>query len=296
MFLTVTSLLLSALLQAPSQDKAAIPLTLDFILTTSEGDAPGDLTPADVTLKVGGKVRPVLNLELLPATTPHQIVLIVDEPTLYNLEKPAKDAIHKLLATLRPGDRVTYVSTRGGRVEPGKEAAAKAADAMVTGPGVLYSCLGDLMTTIETFAKRMPKGRMGFLAVIARGHPEGPTLDRNVAGGCTPHRDATRETEEVIAASQVNLHLFTVSETNSSWGLDTLAGNLGGRTGLITYNNSNALERALNEKRRHYRATIAADPTAPERPQRVELKVNAKNVKVRTSATLVITPAHAGTR
>jgi hypothetical protein len=296
MFLTVTSVVLSALLQAPPQDKAALPLTLDFILTTSDGDAPGDLTPADVTLKVGGKVRPILNLELLPATTPHQIVLIVDEPTLYNLEKPAKDAIHKLLATVRPGDRVTYMSTRGGRAEPGKDAAAKAADAMVTGPGVLYSCLDDLMTMIERAAKTMPKGRMGFLAVIARGHPDGPTLDRDAAGGCTPHRDATRKTEEVIAASQVNLQLFTVSETNSSWGLDTLASNIGGRTGLITFANTNALERALNENRRHYRATIAADPSAPERPQRVDLKVAKKNVKVRTSATLVINPQHVGTR
>jgi hypothetical protein len=274
----------------PAPATAPAPITLDFVLTADDGDAPDDLTPADVTLKVGGKVRPLLSLEFLPATTPHQIVLIVDEPTLYTLEKVAKDAIHKLLDTLRPGDRITYVSTRDGRsiLEPGKQVAARKTDAMVTGPGVLHTCISDLMTNIETFAKKMPRGRMGFLAVLSRGHPDGPTLDRDEVGGCTPHRDDTRQTEEVISAAQINLHLFTVDERTRSWGLDTLAGNIGGRTGLLTFANTNALERALNEKRRHYRATLAADPTAPERPQRVELKVNRKNVKVRTSPTLVV--------
>lgn len=291
MLVMASGLMLGVLLQdAPAPGKTAVPITLDFILTSPDGDAPADLTPADVTLKVGGKVRPLVGLELRPATTPHQIVLIVDEPTLHALEKIARDAIHKMLDTLRPGDRITYVSTRvtRGGLEPGREAAAKKADAMVTGPGVLHTCLLDMMTNIETFAKWLPRGRMSVLAVLTRGHPEAPTLDRDAAVGCTPHIEDTRKTEEVISAAQINVHLFTVHETNRSWGLDTLANNIGGASGLLTWADSNGLERALNERRRLYRITVAADPEAPERPQRVDLRVHRKNVKVRTSPTLVI--------
>jgi hypothetical protein len=268
-------------------------VTLDFVLTSSKGEAPADLTPADVTVKVGGKARPLLSLESIDTRVAgRDIILIVEEPTLYGLEKVAIDAIHKAVDSLQPRDRVTYVSTRGGKanVEPGADVTKKKASAMETGPGELFSCLSDLLTNIETFTKRLPRGRTSFLAVIARGHPEGTAARPEDEAGCTPRRDALRQTGKLVSAAQINLHLFTVDHTSRSWGLDTVAANTGGGASLLTWSNSDGIVRALMAARRVYRATIAAAPSAGEAPQRVEVKVNRRDVKVHTSPTLELHP------
>jgi hypothetical protein len=287
----VASLLLIALAQAPADVPA---VTLDFVLTSSKGEAPADLTPAEVTVKVGGKVRPLLSLESIDTRAAgRDIILIVEEPTLYALEKVAIDAIHKAVDSLQPRDRITYASTRGGKatVEPGSDITKKKASAMVTGPGALYTCLSDLLVNIETFTKRLPRGRTSFLAVIARGHPEGAAARPEQEGGCTPRRDALRQTGKLVSAAQINLHLFTVDHTSRSWGLDTVAANTGGGASLLTWSNSDGIVRALMASRRVYRATFAADPSAAEVPQRVEFKVSRPDVKVQTSPTLEIHPS-----
>src|SRR5918994_1488392 len=112
-------LLLIALAQAPADSPSVI---LDFVLTSSKGEAPADLTPGDVTVKIGGKARPLLSLQSIDtAATGRDIILVVEESTLHGLEKVAIDAIHKAVDSLQPRDRITYASTRGGiaTVEPG---------------------------------------------------------------------------------------------------------------------------------------------------------------------------------
>jgi hypothetical protein len=242
-------------------------------------------------VKIGGKVRPLLSLESIDTrTSGRDIILIVEEATLFQFEKVAIDAIGKAVDALQPRDRVTYVSTRGGKanVEPGADITKKKAAAMVTGPGELYSCLSDLLTNIETFAKRLPRGRSSFLAVVSRGHPEGAAARSEDEGGCTPRRDALRETGRLISAAQINLHLFTVADSRSP-GLDTVASNTGGESSLLSWANSDGIVRAL-ATRPLYRATFAADATAGG-PQRVEIQVKRPNVKVRTSPMLDIHPA-----
>ena len=286
----VAPLLLIVLAQTPADPPS---VTLDFVLTSSKGEAPADLTPADVTVKVGGKVRPLRSLEAVDTRAAgRDIILIVEEATLYGLEKVAIDAIHKAVDSLQPRDRITYASRRGGMatIEPGADVTKKKASAMLTGPGELYSCLSDLLTNIETFAKRLPRGRTAFLAVLSRGHPEGATTRPEEEGGCTPRRDGFRQTSKLISAAQINLHLFTVDHTTRSWGLDTLAANTGGQASLLTWSNSDGIVRALMATRRVYRATFAADPTADGPPQRVEVKVKRPDVKVHTSGTLELHP------
>lgn len=287
----VASLLLIAVAQAPA---APPTVTLDFVLTSSKGEAPADLTPAEVTVKIGGKVRPLVSLESVdtPAAG-RDILLVVEEATLYGLEKVAIDAIDKAVDSLQPRDRITYASTRGGKaaVEPGADVTKKKAAAMIAGPGELYSCLSDLLTNIETFARRLPRGRTSFLAIISRGHPEGAAARPEDEGGCTPRRDDFRQTAKIVSAAQINLHLFTVDHTTRSEGLDTVAANTGGQSSLLTWSSSDAIVRALMATRRVYRATLAADPAADGPPQRVEVKVNRSDVKVRTSPTLELHPS-----
>ena len=114
----LTAVLLAAMLR-PGADAAAQtaadprPVTLDLLVTSAAGDVPTDLTAADVVLKVGGKVRPLLSLErVAPPTAGRNVLLLVDEPSLFALEPVVRDAISKMLTSLTPSDRVAYVSTR----------------------------------------------------------------------------------------------------------------------------------------------------------------------------------------
>jgi hypothetical protein len=275
--------------QPAAQSAEHTGVTLDFLVTSA--DPPADLTAADVVLKVGGKVRPLTSLELVaPADGGRSILLYVDEATLFGLEPVAKNAVAKLLASLRPGDRIAYVSANRGRLTSltFEHATATASlETMVTGPGVLWTCLTEMMTNIQTLASTLPPGRSTTLAVISRGRPYDPSWGRG-GSGCTPDTEALREAAEVISASQINLHLLTADHVTRSWGLDTLAANIGGVSGLLTWKDASALERSVAASSRYYRATFAADTTAPPRPQRVDLNVKRPKVKIRTSPTIQI--------
>ncbi len=295
----LTALTLGTLLllqsAAPAAPAAPAEITLDFIATGRDGHAVTDLSVADITVKVGGKQRSVRSLELVtPAETGRTILLLVDEATLYALEPVAKEAIAKLVASLKPTDRIGYFSARSGRISPPStkhEPVTAAAEAMVTGPGVLQTCLLDMLRSIESLARDLPRGRSSTLAVLSRGSAYDPTFATSEAAGCTPQSEALRPVAETISAAQINVHLLTVDETSRSWGLDTLASTTGSLTGLVTWSNTGTLARAAAAPASYYRATFAADDTAPSRPQRVNLRVLRSRVNVRTSPTIQIREA-----
>ena len=289
-------LLQSAVSSAPAET------TLDFIATVQGGQAVTDLSAADITLKVGGKQRPVRSLDLVtPAESGRTILVLADEATLYSMEPVAKEAIAKLVASLKPKDKIGYLSARSARLSPPStehEPVTRAADAMVTGPGVLHTCLSDMLRIIEDMARSLPRGRSSTLVVLSRGSPYDPTLGTGEAAGCTPRSEAMRSVAETISAAQINVHLMTVSETTRSWGLDTLASNTGSLTGLVSWADSGTLARAVAAPASYYRVTFATDDKAPSRPQRVDLRVRRSKVDVRTSPTIQIreAAAAAGTR
>ena len=288
----LTALILGALLLLQSAVPAApAEITLDFIATGQDGHAVTNLALADIILKVGGKQRPVRSLELvIPAETGRTILLLIDEATLYAMEPVAKEAIAKLVASLKPKDRIGYFSARSGRLSPPStehEPVTRAADAMVTGPGVLQTCLSGMLRTIEDLARSLPRGRSSTLVVLSRGSDYDPTFGTGEAAGCTPRPEAMRPVAETISAAQMNVHLVTVGET-SSWGLLTLASNTGSLTGLVSWANTDTLVRAVGTPASYYRATFAADDTAPSRPQRVDLRVHRSKVSIRTSPTIQI--------
>ena len=289
----LTALILGALLLLQSAAAAApAEITLDFIATSQDGQAVTNLAMADITLKVGGKQRPVRSLELvIPAETGRTILLLADEATLYAMEPVAKEAIAKLVASLKPKDNIGYLSARSGRLSPPStehDPVTRAADAMVTGPGVLQTCLTDLLRTIGDLARSLPRGRSSTLVVLSRGIDADPTFGTGEAAGCTPRPEAMRPVAETISAAQINVHLMTVSETSRSSGLDSLASNTGSLTGLVSWAKTDTLARAVATPASYYRATFAVDDTAPPRPQRVDLRVHRSKVSIRTSSTLQI--------
>ena len=269
----------------------APPTTLDFVVTAPPDGGLPVLSPDDISLKIGGRQQRVEKIQSIsgPALTRY-VVLVVDEATLYSFEPVVKDAVDKLLASLAPGDHVAFYSTRQGGTVTNLTTDFKKITAAVstikTGPGVLWSCQSDMMRLIGKVAADLPKGRSSSLAVISRGHPEGPSPQGDSGGGpCTPKRDDLRQLEEAIAVAQINVHLFTVDETQrawSSWGFDNIAGTTGATSGQLTWKNQDALMRAIQSQAGYYRLTFAWDaPT--NRAQRVELRAKDKDLKVRTS-------------
>jgi hypothetical protein len=273
---------------APTPAQEAI-ATLDFFVTTRDGSVPKGLTPGDLSLKIGGRQQRIRSVDLISAESrTRYVALLVDEATLYALEPIVEDAVGRLLASLAPRDMVAFLTTHpsgaliGLTAERAKIVAA--AGAMKTGPGVLWPCQRDLLKAIASYANDLPRGRSTSIAVISRGHPEGAATDGSPdVGPCTMRREDLRALEEALSIAQVNLHLFTVSETKRSWGFDTIAANTGGTSGLLSWSSHDGLERALESTRTYYRLAFVLDG-ATERAQRVELRAPDRTLRIRTSA------------
>jgi hypothetical protein len=115
---------------------------VDFRAVSAEGEPVADLKPSDVTLRVGGRVRPVKSLELVrvgggtPAAAPasklpapfvsnasqasgagtqREVLLVIDELSIApGKEAPVRESLNTLLSALTPGDRIGLISTRQG--------------------------------------------------------------------------------------------------------------------------------------------------------------------------------------
>jgi hypothetical protein len=295
--LTILALVASVLVQAGAPatrpPEGGTTIYLDFLATGEDGQSVPDLTAPDVTLKIDGKVRPLQSLELVEAEGSRNILLLMDEATLFGLEQVAKDAVARLLTSLRPGDRIAYVSTRRGRVSTltaNHQTATDAAQSMLAGPGVLWTCLTDMITSLGSLTRTLPTGRATSLIVLSRGSPYDGAFGSEGGGGCSPRSSLMRQLNETVSIAQINVHLLTVDHTNRSWGLDSLARNIGAGTGLLTWADAGGLERAVATAARFYRATFAVDSKANDRPQRVELRVHRPAVKVETSPRIRIDP------
>jgi hypothetical protein len=267
--------------------------TLDFLALDRDGRPVTDLTSAELELKIDGKARPITRLERIanPDGGRH-ILILLEEATVYSLEPVVRDGVKKLLASLGTADEVTLVSTRqsDAPVVEGVEAITRAVESLTTGPGTLYSCLADTLRNIERMATRLPRGRASTLALLARGHPEGATGNEADAAPCTPRRDAMRKASAGLANRQINMMLFTVDETNRSWGLETLARNIGATPHLLTWADTGSLAEAIGDVRSFYRASFEVAAPAPDRPLRVDLKVKGRSVRIQTSPVLTLTP------
>jgi hypothetical protein len=293
--LTVAVLLLSVITATPTGFQSAAPpnaATLDFVVT-GPSSRPNTLSPGGISLKIDGRQQTIHSVETIAPTaqTPRYILLMIDEATLYALEPIVKDAVAKLLASLKPSDLVASASTRRAAARTDMSAqrdrVTAAVNAMVTGPGTLYTCQRDLTKVIAKSAAGLPRGRSTSLVVISRGHPDGAAEgSESDADPCTPRRQDLRELEEAIAVAQLNLHLFTVSDTQRSWGFDTIAGNAGGTSGLLTWSDHEGLTRAIQSTETYYRVTF--DWNAPsDRAQRVDLRANDRRLKLRTSSVML---------
>jgi hypothetical protein len=269
-------------------------VAIDFLALGRDGQPVPDLTSADIQLKIGGKTAPITTLERISREDGgRRILLLLEEATVHTLEPVVQEGVKTLLASLLPGDQVTLVSTRrpSASLIRGPQAVARAVESLQAGPGRLYSCLSDSLVNIEKMVENLPRGRASTLVLLASGHPEGAaTGSEGDAAPCTPRRDAMRKASHLLADAQINVMLFTVDDTNRSWGFETLASNIGATSRLLSWADTGTLARAIAETRSFYRATFDVGPAPPDRPQRVELKTTRRNVKLHASPTLTLKP------
>ena len=139
--IVAVALLLLIPVVAAAQETA----TVKFRAFGAEGSPAPDLKPADLALKVDGKVRPIVKLDWIdlrpsvdtpvkPAATEaakltaeppfhtnvvptkgRDVFVLVDEESIGpGRDVVAKDTVNYLLAALTPGDRVSLISTRQG--------------------------------------------------------------------------------------------------------------------------------------------------------------------------------------
>jgi hypothetical protein len=303
-----------------TDQKAQTPstITVDFLVTDGSKEPVLDLKPDEITLKVGGRESRVHSLELIAAgvketpeepaatrtaaglpppygetappreNTSRNILLLVDEGTLFGLDEIVKKSVATLLESLDPGDRVALASTRPGGVNvnftTNRNAIAQAIDSLILGRGNTALCVGAVLEHVRSLAETLPPGRATTLALISRGSGSatsvlstGPALSG--AGGCTFRRDQLAPVEEAVAAAQINYHVFHVGNTGLSPNLDNFAGSTGARSGILSWTDASAIASAVANNSTFYRAVVDAPP--PGRTyQRTEFRVTRPDVRV----------------
>lgn len=292
-------------------------ITVDFVVT-DESKAPVlDLKPEEITLKIAGRDARVHSLELIKvgsgntpeppeATTPEglpapygetapartdtnrNIVLLLDEGTLFGLDEIVKKSVAALLDSLDPADRVALVSTRPDGVNTNfttsRDTITQAIESTVLGRGNTALCVAGVLEQVRSLAETLPTGRTTTIALISRGAgsatsplSQGPAV--STAGGCVFRRDQLAPVEEAVSAAQINYHVFHVGNAGLSPNLDNLAGSTGAVTGILSFTDASGLARAVTDSAVFYRAVVDAPP--PGRTyQRAEFRVTRPNVRV----------------
>ncbi len=126
-----------------ARQPAAAPVLVDFRVVTHDGAPVEDLKPGDVTLRVGGRARPVKSLEFVrvasesppgapvPLALPppfatnaaiasgpaarRELLIVIDELSISpGKEPPVREALNRLVESLTPADRAGVLSTRQG--------------------------------------------------------------------------------------------------------------------------------------------------------------------------------------
>jgi len=292
-------------------------MTIDFLALDGSGAAIADLTPGEVSVKIGGQNATVRGVEMITAGGPpaaiatatakpdtnslsppfgetrpvaasrgRMVLLLVDEGTLFGLEQILKDSVAKLIASLGPSDRLGLVTTRPGGVTvnltTNHSEVKTAIDSMVLGRGNNALCVGALIGQVAGLSETLPQGRATTLALISRGAGSAAVLTApgiSAAGNCTYRREDLNAVEQVVAATQINYYVFHVGGTGLSPNLDNLAGATGAQSGMLSWTDSTGIERAVRRSSRFYRATIDA-PQARSGYQRTEVRVNRSGVEV----------------
>jgi hypothetical protein len=330
LLLSATLVLVTAAgLAVSAQRGGATPMTVDFIAVGADGQPIADLTAGEISLKVGGKDRPVTSLELVRFTAPatalpppfatngatdagRTVLFVVDEESMRaGLENTVRESMTAFVKTLSPLDRVgVFALPRGTATLPPTTDRAQ----FQTAIGALQGRAKASMTSEE----RLCHGRDVLLALTA--------VLGNLAGQSTPtpviffsaalappssgpatlgssvdcQLSATEFQRVSVAADAARAQMFIVKAEEARTaglveGLENLATITGSPIMPIGTAADGAMTKIGKSTAGYYMATFAVE--APERnggSHRLELKTTKAGVTLHTRPGLHIPKGGAG--
>ena len=322
----VSVISLAAVVAPGAQQKPTLTggIAIDFRALSANGQPVTDLQPADVSVKIAGKVRTVSGLEYVKldsgagtaagastvpapftvntASNGRNFVILVDNESLKaGTEREMREALDVVLNGLGPNDRVAFSVAPRDTFQIGLGAGLPAVRAAL----LKYQGIRAADPSPEDSACRT---RDSLVLLRAMLEPfvgsETPTSVLFIAGGLIlpnrgtgavqPRCEVTLDHYQAIgvaaATARINLYVAQGDEavTGRDGGLENLAGV--GNSGAVMRAVDNGLARILPETSGYYVATVSADPAdRPGSVQRLELKVNKESVttRARTDVALI---------
>ena len=302
-------------------------VALDFLAIGRDGRPVPDLKPDEVSLKIGGRARPVQALNLIsvvpdpsqrvvsplpppfgtniPTQDARAFVLVIDDDSFrVGTERALREAADTFLDSLAPTDRIALVTMPygGTRVNMTTEQEkVRASLAQIIGQAPPFESPDDMASrsrrTLESLTglfeglagSSSPVTVAFFSASLAGPNQQVIRTGQPIAGSAL-RPEMWQQVGSAAAASGARLYLIEpVGFTNEVEGLEHLAGVTGGVRFHLGGTAENAFTRILRETSAFYRAVF--EPEASQRSgslHRVELRVTRPDVTLRVRPSLRI--------
>ena len=302
-------------------------ISLDFLAIGRDGQPVPDLKAEEVSLKLGGRARPLTAINLVDVAGSAQpsavsplpppfgtnvqtresraFVLVVDNDSFrVGTERPLREAADTFLDKLAPTDRIALVTMPYGGTRVSlttEQEAVRASLAGIVGQASRnespddMACrsrrtLDSLRGLFEGFIGSPTPVTVAFFSASMAGPNEQTIRSEQAVARCALLPETFREVGTAAADAGARLYIIEpVGLANQIAGLDNLAGVTGGVRLALGGVEDNAFTRMLRETSAFYR--IAFEPEPSQRNgsiQRVELKVSRPDVTIRVRPSLRI--------
>ena len=302
-------------------------VSLDFLAIGRDGQPIPDLKAEEVSLKLGGRARPLTAIDLVDVVGSAQpsavsplpppfgtnvqtresraFVLVVDDDSFrVGTERALREAADTFLDKLAPTDRIALVTMPYGGTRVSlttEQEAVRASLATIVGQAPAsetpddMACrsrrtLDSLRGLFEGFiGSPLPVTVAFFSASMAGPNEQAIRSERSVAT-CALLPENFREVGAAAADAGARLYIIEpVGIRNQIAGLDHLAGVTGGVRLALGGVEDNAFTRVLRETSAFYRVAFEPEPSQRNGSvQRVELKVSRPDVTIRVRPALRI--------
>ena len=304
--------------------------SIDFLALTSDGKPVADLKAEEVTLRLGGRARPIKNLRLvkfeagagggaaLPAPFAtnadsgggaRTVQLVVEDESLRpGAEREVRAAINTFLDSLSARDRVAFSTAPRDVARVGFGAGtARVRDAVnqLTGrqPGNMSAAdrtcrTRDSLITLRSLLTGLAGSESPTTVVVFSSQMAVPASGGQAASGaCDLTTEHYQSLGPAVAAARANVYIIqqdpNVSQRDE--GLENLAGVTGAGRVLQIGGTTPPLARIASETSAYYVASFEPENNdRPGQPVRMELKVARDGVTTRARNDAVLTKAAAG--
>ena len=312
--------------QTPAFKSGVGLVTLDFLALGRDGRPIADLKPEEISLKIGGRTRPLSAVNLIDVTAraaaapsplpppfgtnvqtqeSRAIILVVDDDSFrVGTERALREAADTFLDSLAPGDRIalvtmpyggTRVSLTTEQEEVRKSLAGVIGQAPPRETPDDMACrtrrtLDSLRGLFDGFAGSPSPITVAFVSASMVGPNEQVVRSEQRVATCALLPENWNQVGAAASAAGVRLYIIEpVGLANQVVGLEHLAGVTGGVRLHLGGADENAFTRILKETSSFYRLAFEPEPSQRNgNAHRVELRVARPDVAIRVRPTIRI--------